>query len=81
VGGYGATIDSLCNDVFAGALLARREETATLQWAATLQWPPRVAVAEGHCVQVGLSSDGSLHYHWLGQGLPPKRRLTPRCQT
>ena len=30
-GCYGATIDSLCNEAFAGALMALREGTATLQ--------------------------------------------------
>ena len=55
-GRYGATIDSLCNEAFAGALIALREGTATLQWDDTRpeDITPAVAVAEGHFVQVGL---------------------------
>ena len=55
-GRYGATIDSLCNEAFAGALIALREGTATLQWDDTRpeDITPAVAVAKGHFVQVGL---------------------------
>ena len=51
---YGATIDSLCNEAFAGTLIALREGTATLQWADTRpeDITPAVAVAAGHFVQV-----------------------------
>ena len=56
-GRYGATIDSLCNEAFAGALIALREGTATLQWDDTRpeDITPAVAVAEGHFVQVAKS--------------------------
>jgi len=35
VGCYGATIDFLCNEAFAGVLIGFCERTATLQWADT----------------------------------------------
>ena len=52
---YGATIDSLCNEWFAGGLKTLREGTSELQWAATRpeDITPAVAVAVGHFVQVG----------------------------
>jgi hypothetical protein len=51
-GRYGATIDSLCNEAFAGSVIALREGTATLQWADTRpeDITPGVAVAVGHFV-------------------------------
>jgi hypothetical protein len=54
VGRYGATIDSLCNEALAEALIALCERAVTLQWADTRPEDntPAVAVAEGHFVQV-----------------------------
>src|ERR1035441_3347130 len=51
---YGATIDSLCNEGFAGELMALREGNSALHWAATRPEDNTAptAVAVGHFVQV-----------------------------
>ena len=51
---YGATIDPLCNEWFAGELMALCEGNSALYWAAIRpeDTTPMGAVAVGHFVQV-----------------------------
>ena len=59
---YGATIDSLCNEVFAGGLIAFREGNSALQWLPLdledITLAVAVAVGPLRCVLGMLSSLG-----------------------